>query len=288
MSLTHVSQSRRQHGHRIADAQFAGLDAAHEAAIVVQLGVGRILWAADVLHREAEFFGVLAVHRRRAFEDFEQRRPVVPVQVLAAIHHHVAVQCRHRYEAHVGDAQLVGERQIIRLDAREGFGRVVREVHLVHRHDDLRNAQQVGQVGMAAGLGEHALAGVDQDDRQVGGRRGGDHVARVLLVARRVGDDVLACSGGEIAIGDVDGDPLFALGLQAVGQQRQVDDIQPTPFRSSFHRMQGIDEDRLAVKQQATNQGALAVVDAAAGQKTQQAIVGEGFGRESFDRGHQK
>jgi hypothetical protein len=80
---------------------------------------------------------------------------------------------------------------------------------------------------VAAGLGEHALARVDQDDRQVGGGRGGDHVAGVLLVARRVGDDVLARAGGEVAVGDVDGDALFALGLQAVGEQRQVDDVQP-------------------------------------------------------------
>ena len=29
--------------------------------------------------------------------------------------------------------------------------------------------------------------------------------------------------GGEVAVGDVDGDALFALGAQTVGQQRQVD-----------------------------------------------------------------
>jgi hypothetical protein len=30
-------------------------------------------------------------------------------------------------------------------------------------------------------------------------------------------------AGGEVAVGDVDGDALLALGLQAVGEQRQVD-----------------------------------------------------------------
>jgi hypothetical protein len=89
----------------------------------------------------------------------------------------------------------------------------------------------VRQVGVAPGLGQHALARVDQDDRQVGGRGGGDHVARVLLVARRVGDDVLAAAGAEVAIGDVDGDALLALGLQAVGQQRQVDRLHAAPLR---------------------------------------------------------
>jgi hypothetical protein len=53
------------------------------------------------------------------------------------------------------------------------------------------------QVAVAPGLGQHALARVDQDHRQVGGRRAGDHVARVLLVARRVGDDELAPVGAK-------------------------------------------------------------------------------------------
>jgi hypothetical protein len=46
---------------------------------------------------------------------------------------------------------------------------------------------------------------------------------RVLFVAGRVGDDELALFGGEEAIGDVDGDALFALGGQAIDQQREVD-----------------------------------------------------------------
>ena len=59
-------------------------------------------------------------------------------------------------------------------------------------------------------------------ERQVGGRRAGDHVARVLDVPGGVGDDELALGRGEVAVGDVDGDALLALGPQAVGEQRQV------------------------------------------------------------------
>ena len=72
---------------------------------------------------------------------------------------------------------------------------VADQVHLVDGDDQVRDADQVGEVGVAPRLRQHALAGIDQDDGQVGGRRGGDHVARVLLVARRVGDDVLARAG---------------------------------------------------------------------------------------------
>ena len=75
---------------------------------------------------------------------------------------------------------------------------------------------------MVARLGQHALARVDQDDGQVGGRGAGDHVAGVLLVAGRVGDDELALVGGEEAVRDVNGDVLFALCAQTVQEQREV------------------------------------------------------------------
>ncbi|MDQ0694981.1 hypothetical protein QF048_001423 [Streptomyces sp. W4I9-2] len=41
-------------------------------------------------------------------------------------------------------------------------------------------------------------------------------------MARGVREDEPAAGGGEVAVGDVDGDALLALGPQPVGQQRQV------------------------------------------------------------------
>ena len=75
---------------------------------------------------------------------------------------------------------------------------------------------------------EHAEARVDQDDarRRRSTRR--CHVARVLHVAGRVGDDELAPLGGEVAVGDVDGDALLALGREAVGEEREVDAPSPS------------------------------------------------------------
>ena len=75
---------------------------------------------------------------------------------------------------------------------------------------------------MPARLLEDAVARVDQDEREVRRGRAGDHVARVLNVAGRVGDDELALRRGEVAVRDVDRDALLALGPQAVGEQREV------------------------------------------------------------------
>ena len=171
---------------------------------------------------------------------------------------------------------LRGEFEVVGPDPLEDVLVVVDQVHLVDGDDQVRDADQMRQVGVAAGLRQHALARIDQDDGEVGGGRGGDHVARVLLVARRVGDDVLARAGGEVAVGDVDGDALFALGLQAVGEQRQVDRFQAALLRGARDGGQGVGEDRLGVEQQAADQRALAVVDAAAGQEAQQAVVDGG------------
>jgi hypothetical protein len=97
----------------------ARFDAAHEAAVVVQFRVGRILRAADVLHREAEVLGVFAVRGGAVSRMSISVGPVVPVEPLAAVDDHVAVERRHRDEAHVLDAELGGEGEVVGLDALE-------------------------------------------------------------------------------------------------------------------------------------------------------------------------
>jgi hypothetical protein len=74
-----------------------------------------------------------------------------------------------------------------------------------------------------ARLRQQRLGDVEEQHQRVGVARAGGHVARVLLVARRVGDDELAPRRREVAVGDVDGDALLALGFEAVGEQREVE-----------------------------------------------------------------
>ena len=81
-------------------------------------------------------------------------------------------------------------------------------------------SDQFCDAAVAHGLRSEPLTDIDQQDREIRGRGAGDHVPRVLLVARRVGDDVLARVGREEAVRDVDRDALLALRLEPGREQR--------------------------------------------------------------------
>ena len=100
---------------------------------------------------------------------------------------------------------------------------VVDQVHLVdatHHVAACPAARRSPRGGATARA--RPLRGVDQHQREVRGGGARDHVARVLHVPRRVGEDERAPRRREVAVGDVDRDPLLALRAQAVGEQRQV------------------------------------------------------------------
>ena len=125
-------------------------------------------------------------------------------------------------------------------------------------------------VRVAARLLDHALARIDEDHRDVGGRCAGDHVARVLHVTGRVGELEAAARRDERAVGDVDRDSLLALGAQAVGEQREVDVVVAAAARGVLDVLELVDEDLLRVVEQAADQRRLAVVDRAGGDEAQQ------------------
>jgi sulfate adenylyltransferase subunit 2 len=98
----------------------------------------------------------------------------------------------------------------------------VDEVHLVHADHEVGNAEQRGDERVTPGLLDHAVASIDEDQREVGGRCAGHHVARVLHMAGAVRDDELALGCREVAVRDIDGDALLALRAEPVGEQREV------------------------------------------------------------------
>ncbi len=131
------------------------------------------------------------------------------------------------------------------------------------------------RIAVPPGLRQHTLPAVDQDHRQVGSRRAGDHVAGVLFVAGCVRDDELALVSGEIAVCDVDRDALLPFGRQPIDQQREINLVtaRANLLRVALERRELILEDHLRLVQQPPDQRRLPIVHAAAGDEAQEALV---------------
>ncbi len=140
------------------------------------------------------------------------------------MHDVVAVLGRDRDHGDVSTAEARGHLMQFLFDLGEPRLVEVDQVDLVDRGDKVVDAQQFCDPGVPVGLAQHAGAGVDQQDGDVGIGGTGEHVARVALVAGGVGQDVAAGVGREEPVSDVDGDALLALGAQTVGQGGQVGD----------------------------------------------------------------
>ncbi len=151
------------------------------------------------------------------------------------------------------------------------------QVELVDREHDVPDAEQRADQRMSPGLHQHAFARVDEQHRQIGVRRAGRHVARVLLVPGAVGDDERAPRRREIAVGDIDGNALLPLVFEPIEQtarnrsrRRSCQSAANSCFSASSWSPMTIS----AFVQQPADQRRFAVIDRAAGQKPQEALVG--------------
>ena len=122
-----------------------------------------------------------------------------------------------------GKTEFFIHQSIVGNDLLEALLAIPHQIHLVDGNDKIANPQETHQKRMAACLGQHALSGIDQDDRQVGGAGAGHHVAGILLMAGGVGDDIFALLGGEEPVSHIDGDPLFPFALQTVNQESEIE-----------------------------------------------------------------
>ena len=84
-------------------------------------------------------------------------------------------------------------------------------------------------------------------------------------MARRISDDELPLRRGEVAVGDVDRDALFAFGAQAIGEEREVHGVEPLGLAGALDARHGVFEHLLGVVKQPANERALAVIDGAGG-----------------------
>ena len=271
-----------QHHDPLTHPDDAAGDLAAETAEIMELGIGGVVGTIDPLHGEPEALKVPVAGDVHAFQVAEQRRPGIPRGVRGGIHHVVAIEGAQGDELHILDVEAWQEALEGVADLVEaGFG-PTHQIHLVDRDHQVRDPQQRGQVGVTAGLFDDSLAGIDQHDRQIRRRGARDHVAGVLHMARGVGHDELAPRRGEVAVGDIDGDALLALGPESVGQVGEVDLAATSDVGGTLQRLQLILHDRLGVVEQPADERGLSIVHRAAGVEAQQ------FDRMSRDRHDQR
>ena len=204
-----------------------------------------------------------------------QRRAGIPWRIGRVRRDVIALEARDRQRGERLDADGVGKGGIFGHDLVKTGLIIIDQIHLVDRQHDVADANQLAQIGMPPRLHQHALARIDQDHGEIGGRGAGDHVARILLMAGAVRHDEFALFGVEEAIGNVNRDALLALGGEAIDQQREVDLL---PLRARFlavsrQRIELIFKDHLAVIEQAPDQRRFAIVHRPAGDEAQHGLV---------------
>ena len=153
----------------------------------------------------------------------EQRRPGIPRHLVRSPGDIVAIARRHRDRFDRRKAETGRKIAILGADPFENLLVVADQIQLVHGKRDMADSEQRGDDGVSAGLPQNTPAGIHKNDGEIGSRGAGRHVARILLMPRRIGDDELALRSGEEAVCDVDGDALLPFGLQTVDQEREVD-----------------------------------------------------------------
>ena len=170
---------------------------------------------------------------------------------------------RDRHElARADRADALEERAVLLLDRVEVVLAVADQVHLVHAHDDLADAEHRQDVAVAPAVLAHAFLGVDDQHRRLGARRARDHVLQELDVPGRVDDDVVARRALEEAARGVDRDALVLLVRQRVEQERVLERL-ARALALAPHRLELALRQRVRVGEQAADDGALAVVDVA-------------------------
>ncbi len=81
----------------------------------------------------------------------------------------VALERRNGDEGHVADGELAGEGRIVVDDLVIDILIVVDQIHLVDCHKYMGDLEQRRQEAMPLGLGDDAVARVDEDDGQFSG-----------------------------------------------------------------------------------------------------------------------
>lgn len=94
-------------------------------------------------------------------------------------------------------------------------------------------------------------------------------------MAGGIGDDKFAFGGGEVAIGDVDRDALFAFGFESIGDECGVKFAADgtVGFAFVFELGKLIFVEHFGVEEETSNEGTFAVVDTSAGDEAEEFLT---------------
>src|ERR1019366_559774 len=161
-----------QHGDGVARVHDARGKGAGEAA-EIQVGTD------DVLHGEAQSGEIEVAGDGHGLEVFQEGGTAVPGGAPARVDDVIAIERADGNVDDVAGINLRGEGAEFLANGGEDVLTELHQVHLIDGDDEVGNAQQGGEEGVAAGLLQHAVARIDQDDGEVGAGGAGGHVARV-------------------------------------------------------------------------------------------------------------
>ena len=264
----HLAAARARQGHDLV----AAFDGARRdgSRIAAKVEIGTV----DPLHGHGEGGFRARGHGLHGLQMGQQAGAAIPGRALGMGRDIVAVARGQRNRHHMGEAEARRQFAIGLDDGVEHSLVEAHQIHLVHGEHDVAHAQHRHNEGMAARLREDALARVDQNNGEFGGGGAGGHVARILLMAGRVGHDEGALVRAEIAIGHIDGDALFALRRKPVQQQREIEigALRAEFLAVAFQSFELVFEHAVGVIEHAPDEGRFTVVHRAAGEEAQQGL----------------
>jgi hypothetical protein len=184
----------------------------------------------------------------------------------------ITITRRQRHTSDFGHPEFTGE---VTVNLDEGIEAILPKadkIHFVDSQNNVLNAKQVDNGAVPSGLDGDPLHRIHEQNSQVAdaGRR--DHVARVLLVSRCIGENKSTPRTREVTVGNVDSDPLLALSLKTIEEKSE---IQTVAYSTELLAL-GFESRELVVRhfsrivEQPADERALTIIYASAGEKSQQ------------------
>lgn len=201
----------------VSGVQHAGIHSAGDDAAAVAAG-GKFVYALDA-HPEGQLMRRLDIFK--TVQHLQHGHALVPGHFGGRGGNIVTHPGGNRDKRFGYNADFLQECSIFLTDRFIFILIIADQIHLIHQHSDLPDAQHGQIVAVAAGVFLHAVGGVNHHQGRFGAGSAGNHVFQELDVARRVNDNIAALFRFEKAAAGVDGNALGLLVFQRV-QQKSV------------------------------------------------------------------